>query len=165
MTLMKRFSLCLLIVFFALVTLVEAAPEAPTPSEEPVKISADLLEADDLAQTLVFIGNAVAEQGDVTIYGDRLTLKYTAGKREVAQVLAEGHVRIVQGARVATSQKAILFHAEERIVLTGSPKVSEGENFIQGQEITLYLNDQRSVVSGGDGGRVNAVFTPKSEAP
>ncbi len=33
----------------------------------------------------------------------------------------------------------------------------------KGQEITVYLNDKRSVVSGGAGGRVNAVFAPKSE--
>ena len=90
-------------------------------------------------------------------------MKYTGEKREIKEVFAEGAVRIVQGKRVATGEKAIFYHVEERIVLTGSPKVSEGDNFVQGQEITFFLNDKRSIVKGGAGGRVNAVFTPKSE--
>lgn len=140
-----------------------SAPEAPQQNRGPVEVSADHLEADDQAQTLVFSGHAVATQDDVTIYGERLTVKYAGEKREIEKVIAEGSVRIIQGTRIATGDQAILYHLEERIVLTGSPKVSDGDNFVQGQEITIYLNDQRSVVSGGAGGRVNAVFAPQVE--
>jgi lipopolysaccharide export system protein LptA len=151
------------ILSFLLPLAVFAAPEVPSQNRGPVEVSADHLEADDQAQTLVFSGNAVATQDDVTIHGNRLTVKYTGEKREIERVVAEGSVRIIQGTRVATGDKAILYHIEERIVLTGSPKVSDGDNFVQGQEITIYLNDQRSVVTGGEGGRVNAVFTPQAE--
>ena len=137
--------------------------EMPKQNRGPVEVSSERLEADDQAQTLIFSGNAIATQDDVTIHGDRLTVKYTGEKREIERVVAEGSVRITQGQRVATSEKAILYHVEERIVLTGSPKVSDGDSFVQGQEITIYLNDQRSVVTGGEGGRVNAVFTPQTE--
>jgi lipopolysaccharide export system protein LptA len=140
-----------------------AAPERPAQERGPVKVTADRLEADDKAQVLVFSGNAVAVQGDVTLHGDRLTVKYSGTQRDIQEVIAEGSVRIEQGKRVATGAKAVLFRAEDRIVLTGSPKVSEGENFVQGEQIILYLNDQRSVVTGGEGGRVNAVFTPQTE--
>jgi lipopolysaccharide export system protein LptA len=140
-----------------------AASEITSENRGPVEVSSDRLEANDKAQSLVFSGNAVATQGDVTIHGDQLTVLYTGEKREIKQVVAEGAVRIVQGARVATGSKAILYHAEERIVLTGSPKVTEGDNFVQGQEITIYLNDQRSIITGGEEGRVNAVFTPQAE--
>ena len=140
-----------------------AAPELSSENRGPVEVTSDRLEVDDLAQTLVFIGNAVATQDDVTIHGDRLTVKYTGEKREIEQVVAEGAVRILQGTRVAVGERAVLYHLEERIVLTGSPEVRDGDNFVKGQEITVYLNDKRSVVTGGAGGRVNAVFTPKTE--
>ena len=153
--------ICVLFLFLPLS--VFAAIEVESQNRGPIEVSSDRLEADDVAQTVIFSGNAIATQDDVTISGDRLTVKYTGEKREVEQMVAEGTVRIVQGTRVATAEKAVLYHAEERIVLTGSPRVSEGDNFIQGQEITIYLNDKRSVVTGGAGGRVNAVFTPKSE--
>lgn len=140
-----------------------AAPVDVSKNSGPVAVSADRLEVDDLTHTLVFIGNAVATQDDVTIHGDRLEVNYVGEEREIEKVVASGSVRIVQGTRVATGDKAVLYHEEERIVLTGSPRVADGENFVQGEEITLFLNDQKSVVKGGDGGRVNAVFTPKAE--
>jgi len=156
-------TLCLSLLMLLLPFSALAAPDVPTKNRGPVDVTADHLEADDKAQTLVFSGSAVATQDDVAIHGDRLTVKYTGEKREIERVIAEGSVRIIQGTRIATGAKAILYHTEERIVLTGSPKVRDGDNFVQGQEITLYLNDQRSVVTGGAGGRVKAVFTPQTE--
>ena len=163
---MTKITLLSLYVLFLLLPLsVFAASEMQSQKRGPVEVTSDRLEIDDVAQTIVFAGNAIATQDDVTIYGDRLTVKYTGEKREIEQVTVEGTVRIVQGTRVATGAKAILFHAEERIVLTGSPKVSDGNNSVQGQEITIYLNNQRSVVTGGADGRVNAVFTPQEDKP
>lgn len=154
-------SLCMLI----LIPLAAwAAPAVGQRERGPVEVTADRLEADDQAGQLVFSGHAVAVQDDVTIHGDRLIVKYAGEKRDIQQVIAEGGVRIVQGTRVATGDRAVLYHSEERIVLTGSPKVSDGDSFVQGQEITIHLHDKRSVVTGGSGGRVNAVFTPQAES-
>lgn len=141
-----------------------AAPEELQQNKGPIEVTADRLEVDDMAQTLVFSGHAVATQDDVTINSDRMTVVYAGEKREVEKVIAQGHVRIVQKGRVASGDKATYFRKDGRVVLLGSPKVSTGDNFVQGQEITIYLDDQRSVVTGGDGGRVNAVFTPRKEA-
>ena len=144
------------------------APLSGAGSREPVEITSDRMEADDVAKTLVFIGHAVAKQGDVTISGDRLTIYYTAKDAaarggDVERIVAEGGVRIVQGTRVATGGKAEYFRNEDRIVLTGSPKVVDGANSVQGHEIILYNKENRSVVKGGQDGRVNAVFQPKPE--
>ena len=145
-------------------TVVAAAPALPgAGNREPVEISADRLEADDPAKTLVFIGHAVARQGEVTISGDRLTIHYLPEASDVGRIVAEGNVRIVQGERVATGQRGEYFRAEERVVLTGTPRVSEGANSVQGHEITLFLKENRSVVKSGVDGRVNAVFQPQGE--
>jgi lipopolysaccharide export system protein LptA len=50
-----------------------------------------------------------------------------------------------------------------KIVLDGSPKVSQGEDVITGKTITYYVNEQKSVVSGGTGTRVEAVIHPKGK--
>ncbi len=162
MFIIKIFSL-LMGFFLLLMPQSVSALDKPEQSRGPIEVSADRLEADDQAQSLVFLGNAVATQDDATIYGDRLTVLYAGEKREIERVVAEGSVRILQGTRVATGAKAILYHVEERIVLTGSPKVTDGDNSVQGQEITIYLNDQRSVVTGGTDSRVKAIFTPQKE--
>lgn len=145
-----------------------AAPSAlsPNSSKEPVEITADRLEADDVAKSLVFIGNAVAKQGDVTTSSDRLTIYYAAKNTaaqggDIDRIVAEGNVRIVQQNRVATGNRAEYFRNEDRMILTGNPVVTEGTNSVKGNEIILYLKENRSVVIGGQGGRVNAVFQPK----
>lgn len=143
---------------------ISAAPVGTSQNRGPIHVTSDRLEADDQAQTVIFSGNAVASQEDVTIYADRLTIKYTGEKREIVQLVADGQVRIVQQEKVATGKKAVYYKQEERVVMTGAPKVTEGDSSVEGQEITLYLNDKRSVVSGGAGGRVKAIFTPKPEA-
>jgi lipopolysaccharide export system protein LptA len=126
-------------------------------------VKADKLYLDDAAGTLVFKGNAVASQDGVEIFGDSLTVKYEGESRDIKRVVAKGNVRIVQETRTATSEHAVFSRDEGRIILTGSPKVFQGDNFVQGQEITIFLNEQRSIVSGGSGGRVNAIFTPQPE--
>jgi lipopolysaccharide export system protein LptA len=105
----------------------------------------------------------VAKQGDVTIHGDRLRIFTAAGGSDVERIVAEGNVRIEQGQRLATSGRAEYLRAEERIVLTGAPRVSEGQNVVEGQEIVLFLKENRSVVKSGQGGRVNAIFAPRKQ--
>jgi lipopolysaccharide export system protein LptA len=38
--------------------------------------------------------------------------------------------------------------------------VREGENVIRGEKITYYVDEERSVVEGGKGTRVNTRITP-----
>lgn len=140
-----------------------APPGLSVPGGGPVEISADRMEADDVAKSLLFIGRAVARQGDLTINGDRLTIRYAAEGGDIERIVAEGNVRIVQGERVATAGRAEYLRGEERMVLTGAPVVRDGANSVQGHEITLFLRENRSVVKGGQDGRVNAVFQPRGE--
>lgn len=154
----------------ALLILALGAPGAAQQPEEgekpvdrgPVQVRSDRLEADQQMNRVTFVGNVVAEQGDVTIYADELVLYWRGENREIERIESFGDVRIVQGERVATSQKAIYRSNEGRIVLTGSPKVHRGQSFIEGDEIIFLLDEEKSLVKGEEG-RVNAVFQPEEE--
>jgi lipopolysaccharide export system protein LptA len=132
-----------------------------TIAREPIRITADRLEADEGARRMVFIGNVVARQGDVVIYAQEIALFTESSSREVERVEALRDVRIVQGARIATGQKGIFYRLEGRFVLTGSPRIHQGDDFIEGEEITVFIDEERSIVRSGDGARVNAVFHPR----
>lgn len=134
-------------------------------SSLPINVTADRLEADDLARQVKFLGNVVARQGEVAIYAAALTLYYREGSQEIDRVEADGDVRIVQGARVATGDKGVFYHAEGRVVLTGHARVHQGEDFVEGDVITVLLGEEKSIVHGREGSRVNAVFHPKEERP
>lgn len=141
----------------------EQSPSNPPVGDQPIHITSDRLEADDTANQVRFEGEVVARQGDVVIYADSMTVFYRAEDREVQRVEALRNVRIVQGSRVATGQKGIYYRNRGRIVLSGSPRVHQGEDFVEGDEITVFINEERSIVSSEGGSRVNAVFHPKEQ--
>ena len=130
-------------------------------SDQPIDIRSDSLEADDAKRQVRFLGNVVARQGDLTIYAQEVAIFYAEGAGEIDRIEAYGDVRIVQGDKVATGRQGVFFNREGKIVLTGSPRLNQGENHITGAEVTVFLNEERSVVRGQEGGRVNAVFHPK----
>lgn len=142
-----------------------AEPEMNHDSSQPVKITSDQLEADDQSGVFVFKGDVQAQQGDVFIYAQTMTVSYVKGeKRQIETVIAEGDVRIVQLNRVATGGKAIFYHQEGRIILSDQPRVVQGDNTVEGERIIVYLNDNRSIVEGSSNRRVKAVFIPGEEA-
>ena len=151
----RSFSLCLL-----LLLLVPAAFAAPAASREPLKIKSDALHADNEKKTATFEGKVVARQGDLTLYADRLVVSYSADGRELSRVEAFGNVRILQGTRQASGAHAVYHPKEAQILLDGSPRVTQGNDVVTGKLITYFVNEQRSVVTGGPGERVEAVIYP-----
>ena len=57
---------------------------------------------------------------------------------------------------------AKLLQAEQKIILTGKPKVWQGNNMVSGEKIEIFLEQDRIVVEGKKD-RVNVVIYPNSE--
>jgi lipopolysaccharide export system protein LptA len=150
--------LCVVCLF--LLALVPAASAAPAASREPLKIKSDALHADNDKNTATFEGKVVARQGDLTLYTDRLVISYAGNGRELSRVEAFGNVRILQGSRQASGAHAVYEPKGAIIILDGSPRVVQGGDVITGKLITYFVNEQRSVVTGGPNERVEAVIHP-----
>lgn len=154
-----------------LLVLAAAGPSlaAPLPanlrSDAPVSVTSERLEADDKLHQIRFSGNVVARQGDLVIYAGELLLVYPEKGGDIDRIEASGSVRIVQGNRVATGEKASFFNKERKIVLTGAPRVYQGKDFLEGDEIIVLLDQEKSIVKSDHGSRVNAVFHPKEARP
>jgi lipopolysaccharide export system protein LptA len=67
---------------------------------------------------------------------------------KVTRVLAEGAVKIEQDGQIATSEQVTFFPAEQRAVLTGAPKVTNGEAVIVGQR--MELQPMLAIVDGDE---------------
>jgi len=128
----------------------------------PIDVTADRVNADSARNLVTFEGNVVARQADVTLYSDRIQAEYSREAGAIDRIEAEGSVRIVQEGREAHSARATFHNLEQRIVLTGGATLRQGQNTIKGETLTIFLRENRSVVTGGkDGGRVQAVINPK----
>ena len=144
------------------------AEAAPQTKDDVVHIVSDRLEAYEQQRQVIFIGNVVAKQADLTILGDRMTIFYLENENtesnderlgtKIDKIMVEGSVRITQKNVVATGERAVYFDKENKVVLTGEPKVQQDKNFIQGDKITLFLDSEKSVVEGGPSGPVEATI-------
>lgn len=134
-------------------------------SDQPLRITSHQLEADHKNLVIIFTGNVVAKQGEMTIYADVAQVFYEKKDEgnEVREIVATGNVKIQEGDRVATGQKAIFTAAEEKIVLTGQPKVWQGKDMVSGEKITVLLKEEKSFVESGPDRRVEAILSPKGE--
>jgi len=127
-------------------------------SKGPINIKSDALNLDYKGNVVTFRGHVHANQGDATLTSDMLTVAYGKDFHEVKQMLAEGNVRMSQGARWATGDHAILDQARHTVILTGSPVVHDGEDQVTGSKITVHLDTGKSEVEGA-----RAVFFPKDQ--
>ena len=159
-------------IFLVVLWLLASPGQAAVAKDNPVHIVSDTLEAYQQQKKVVFIGHVVAKQGELTIRGDRLTVFYVeegnsgpneeglAGK--IDRVVVDGNVKITQKKVVATGEHVVYFSKENKIVLTGKPRVEKGKDFVLGDKITLYLDSEKSVVEGGPSGPVEATIYSSS---
>jgi len=136
---------------------------------EPIHITSDQVEAFQQQHQVVFSGHVVATQKDIVVRGDKMTVFYVdkgqgdakgsdLGGGSVDKIVVEGNVQITQGERVATGKVATYYRADNKVVLTGDPRVVRNQDSIQGERITLFLDSEKSIVESGPSGRVQATI-------
>ncbi len=130
---------------------------------QPIDITSDKVEAYWKENLIIFKGNVVARQKDMVIYADSIEAVIIEDGKGIERVIAGGNVKIQQGLRVANCQKAVFYNLDQKVVLTGDPKVSEGDNIVSGEEITFDIEKNRVEVKGGAGGRGKAKIQPGGE--
>jgi lipopolysaccharide export system protein LptA len=105
----------------------------------------------------------VAKQEDMTLYADMLVVYYDNETKRLKEIVATGNVKIVQLDRRASCKKAIFYQDENKIVLEGDSVIRQGDNVIRGERVIYFIDEERSYVEGGKGGRVTTTITPTSK--
>ena len=141
---------------------------------KPTHITADRLEAYKAQEMATFSGNVVATHDDWVVTSDSLTFyfekaketsdrvgsKQIEGGAEISRIEARGNVRITQGERIVTGEKAIFYREEQKAIVTGDPVLREGDNVIEGDKVIVFLEEKRGMVESAKGKRVSATIYP-----
>lgn len=69
--------------------------------------------------------------------------------RAISRIEATGRVKIERDNGRATCRRAVYFEEERKIVLTGEPVAWQKGTRVTGRQITMFLDEDRSVVEGG----------------
>lgn len=133
---------------------------------EPIVVTSDRMEADELGNTVTFISNVILKKETLTLTSDHLVVYYDTGTKGVREIEAQGNVVVRQEGRVAMADTAVYHSKEEKLVLTGNPRIIENENQLGGERITLFMRSDRSIVESGNVLLYHdKVDTGKSEKP
>ncbi len=150
----------------AMALAVVATARAADPQDTTIESTSAESVSSDTETTTTFHDQVVAVGNDLTLSCDYLKVVATRiGDKSVTlgkygkfrYMLATGHVRIVQGDRIATCGRAEVFPGEDRIVLTEEPVVeiaSEGYK-ASGPRMVLYRGQRRAVIEGMPGQHVH----------
>ncbi|MFK5926522.1 MAG: lipopolysaccharide transport periplasmic protein LptA [Desulfuromusa sp.] len=130
---------------------------------QPIEITAQQLEVLQQQRQSIFTGEVVAKQGEMTLYAEKLLVFFQKDQNQVERLEAIGKVRVIQLDRVATAEKAVFYQAEETLVLIGNAEVTQGKNTISGDEITLYLKENRTLIKSSGKSRVKAIIVPEKK--
>lgn len=129
-------------------------------------ITSNTMTASSEKNQAIFQGSVKMVQGELVVYSDVMIVYFKekadlgsssipasgtnkeSGK-EISYIEAKGHVRIEKGESRATSQHALYYKAEEKVILTGAPVAWQTGTRISGPKMTMFLKENRSVVEGG----------------
>jgi len=136
----------------------------------PIVIKSDTLEIDNKRKIITFSGNVEAQESDFVMNCQKMFLYYAEQPTKktsdnpglkMDKIVATGKVKIsrAEGGE-ATAEQAVYYQSDERVVLTGKPIVKQGNDFVEGDKITLFLKENRSIVEGSSERKVRAILFP-----
>ncbi|MBT8345782.1 MAG: lipopolysaccharide transport periplasmic protein LptA [Desulfofustis sp.] len=126
--------------------------------EPPIVVEADQMSSTEESNTVLFLGNVDAKQGDLRILSDEMTVYYleeaTADKeasteQKIEKLVCVGNVELSSAEWLGTSDQMIYYSGNRKVLLVGNAKAWQGENMISGEKIVYYMDEGRSEVVGG----------------
>lgn len=137
------------------------------PSRMPVKITSDRMTYDEAGKVVSFVGNVVAEHGQLTLWADKLSA-FLASKSDkqfsadsVDRIVAEGNVKAKKDSTEGTCGKLTYYVNKQLLKMEQDPLLQDGPNSLTGEVINFHVRENRSEVVGGKK-RVKAIFmTPE----
>lgn len=123
--------------------------------------------------SVVFLGNVEASQGDITIRAGEMIVYYVQEDgqneknitNEVKKLICRDNVEISRGDWLGTADRMDYYARERKVILTGNARVWQGRNMISGGRIIYYLDEKRTIVEGDKTGtgRVKAIIHPEAD--
>ena len=127
-------------------------------ANQPVEIVSDSFTVNQSRGTAEFAGNVVIGQGDMRLSAGKVRVEYSTATegddREIGRLIASDGVTLAFGGQAAEANSAIYSIKDGNIVLKGDVIITQGENALAGQTITINLDDGSARVEG----RVKTIF-------
>lgn len=152
--------LLIILVLFSIPLLLGAKKDISTNS--PVKVQADEMRYFGTEKKSTFHGNVVAVSDNYTLTADDVTV-FLDKANEISKIKCVGNVNFRSDDIISISKEADLDQKKKLAVITGNVKVWQGENYLEGEKVFIYYEEERIVVDKGTDKRVTIIFKPTDE--
>lgn len=126
----------------------------------PVEVVSDALSVDQTTGKATFSGNVQISQGEMRLEAATVTVTYAGDdRRRIRALEAEGGVTLVSGPDAAEAARASYDVEAGRVTLTGDVLISQGQNVLAGQVVTVDLETGNAQVEG----RVRSILQPSGQ--
>ncbi|MFW5819574.1 MAG: LptA/OstA family protein [Desulfovermiculus sp.] len=145
----------------------------------PMHIEADRVVYGQEDRRINFLGQVHVQRPDFELWCEEMTvfLNTENGNEDrdsgregnlgsagnVRKIVAVKNVHLVMEDREATSDRAEYYAQESKIILMNNVELKENKNTVRGQQVTFWLDEERSEIEGKENSRVKAVFYPEQE--
>jgi len=128
-------------------------------AQNKIQIQSDSLKYFGEKNISYFTGNVVVKSDNMTVHSDNMSV-YFNDNREPEKIIAEGNVSITRQELYALSKKAEMLMQENVIKLSEDVRVWQGENYLEGQQVIIYNDENRIEVKKSEKSRVKIIFYP-----
>jgi lipopolysaccharide export system protein LptA len=126
-----------------------------TDTAQPVQVDADQLTVNQQDGSATFSGNVIT-QGTMKLQAATVTIRYSADRKSIESLRAEGGVTLAAGTDAATAETAEYLPSSGDLTLMGNVVLTQGQAAISGEKLVLSLQSGLGTMSG----RVTTIFTP-----
>ena len=131
-------------------------------NNEPIKIESNSLRYLGEKKYSLFEGNVEAQYENNKIFSDKMYV-YMNDDNKIDRIICEGNVKLINDNITATARKAEYDVNNNVFYLLNGVKVWQDDNYLEGEQITVYTKSNRIEVTKGKNRRVIVIFKPEEE--
>ena len=144
-------------------------------TNEPTVINSDRMQSDYVSNVGTFEGNVVVLDARLTLRADKMTVFFggtnnivngvTNQVRSIQRIVSAGAVEIHQDQKKATCENADYTAGEDKVILTGNPKVETPDGTVSGRKITIWHGKEKMDVESDvtDTNRTRLIIYPEDQ--
>tara|TARA_B100000886_G_scaffold27393_1_gene17385 strand:- start:814 stop:1272 length:459 start_codon:yes stop_codon:yes gene_type:complete len=125
---------------------------------ETIKISSEKLEIFKNLGYSIFTGNVYAEDPELKIWSDKITIFFNNETNELINIIAEKNVQLLRDGLRAFGDFSEYKIDQEEILLSGNVSIIRSDDIVYCDQLVVDLNSSTSIMTSNSQNRVRATI-------
>ena len=113
--------------------------------------------------TTTFIGNVYAFDNEIKLWSDKILILYTDSESQIDQVKSFGNTKLVRENQEIISENMTYFVIDKKIYAKGNITLTQDENVMKGNELSMDLAKSTSIMKSNNQNRVKVKINKNNE--